>query len=98
MGAPVYLGDEPTAAGFRLAGLVVRTPAPGVEATVLAEAMAGAPVVLVSASVAARIPGATLRAAVRAPSPVVVVVPDLREGTQYEDLAGELRLQLGLEA
>ena len=49
MAAPVYLGDEVSAAGFRLAGALVRTPPPGDETAALARARAQAPLVLVSA-------------------------------------------------
>jgi vacuolar-type H+-ATPase subunit F/Vma7 len=98
MGAPCYVGDEVTAAGFRLAGLRVRVPAPGDEAPALASACAEAPLVLVSADVAARIPESALRAAQAALAPLVLVVPDLAGATPLPDLAQRLRRQLGLEA
>jgi vacuolar-type H+-ATPase subunit F/Vma7 len=97
MAAPVYLGDEATGAGFRLAGADSRFPAPGDEAAALALARRDAPVVLVSAAVAARIPGEVLRAALRAVPPVTVIVPDLREGFAFADDSARLRRQLGLE-
>lgn len=97
MGAPAYLGDEVTAAGFRLAGVDARAPAPGTEAATLDEVRARSPLVLVSATVAARIPAATLRAALRAAPPITVVVPDLREETEFPDLSARLRRQLGFE-
>jgi vacuolar-type H+-ATPase subunit F/Vma7 len=98
MGAPVYLGDELSAAGFRLAGLDARVPAAGTESAALAEALASAEVVLVSATVAARLPEAALHAALRAASPLTVIVPDLRLGTAFADLAARLRRQLGIES
>ncbi len=97
MAAPVYLGDEVAGAGFRLAGALAPPVAPGDEARALAEARADSPVVLVSASVAARIPEAILRAALRAVPPVTVVVPDLRESLAFADDSARLRRQLGLE-
>ena len=39
MTVPIYLGDEVSAAGFRLAGVSVRTPGPGEAARALAEAV-----------------------------------------------------------
>jgi len=97
MGAPAYLGDEVTGAGFRLAGALARAVAPGDEVRALAEARAMSPVVLVSASVASRIPEPILRAALRALPPVTVVVPDLRESLAFADDSARLRRQLGLE-
>jgi vacuolar-type H+-ATPase subunit F/Vma7 len=47
MAAPVYLGDEVSAAGYRLAGALVRTPLAGEETAALAwarsQAIAGPP-------------------------------------------------------
>jgi len=97
MAAPVYIGDEATAAGFRLAGLRTHVPERDTEATALSAARAGAPLVLVSASAAARIPAGELRAAQAALAPLVLVVPDLDGGTPLPDLALRLRKQLGLE-
>lgn len=98
MGAPVYLGDEVSAAGWRLAGATVRTPRPGEEATALAWALAQAPLVLVSATVAAGIAAPVLRAALLALAPLVQVVPDRDGRVPLPDLAARLREQLGLQA
>ena len=57
MTAPVYLGDEVSAAGYRLAGALVRTPRAGEEAAALAWALTQAPLVLVTTAVAAGIGG-----------------------------------------
>jgi vacuolar-type H+-ATPase subunit F/Vma7 len=96
--AAVYLGDEVSAAGWRLAGASVRTPALGDEAAALAWARAQAPLVLVSSAVAAAIGEATLRAALSALAPLVLIVPDLHGAVPLPDLAARLRTQLGLEA
>ena len=98
MSAPVYLGDEVSGAGFRLAGALVRTPVPGTEAAALAWARANAPLVLVSATVAAAVGEALMRTALSALQPLVLVVPDLHGETPLPDLAARLRAQLGLEA
>jgi len=97
MTAPVYLGDEVSATGFRLAGVQVRVPERGTESAALAAARAEAPLVLVSATLAARIAEAELRAARAALAPLVLVVPDLDGATPVPDLASRLRKQLGLE-
>lgn len=97
MAAPVYLGDEVSAAGWRLAGAQVHTPAAGEEMAALERARAQAPLVLLSAALAARLGQARLRPALLALAPLVLVVPDLQGGTPLPDLAARLRTQLGLE-
>lgn len=94
----VYLGDEVSAAGYRLAGARVRTPAPGEAGTALAEACAQADLVLLSSQLAAAIGQRPLRAALLATSPLVLVVPDLEGDVPVPDLAARLHAQLGLEA
>jgi len=98
MHPPVYLGDEVTAAGYRLAGLKVRVPAPGEAGAAFDEARALAPLVLVSAAVAAHLDAAQLRAALLSLQPLVVIVPDARGEVARPDLAARLRSQLGMEA
>ncbi len=98
MTAPVYLGDEVSAAGYRLAGAAVRTPRVGEGAAALAQACGQAPLVLLSAAVAAGIGERQLRAALSALSPLVLIVPDLQAQVPLPDLAARLRAQLGLEA
>jgi hypothetical protein len=98
MNAPVYLGDEISAAGYRLAGARVRVPARGGETAELARACAEAPLVLVSAAVAVHIDAAALRQASAALAPPVLVVPDPQGEVALPGLAGRLRAQLGLDA
>jgi vacuolar-type H+-ATPase subunit F/Vma7 len=98
MGAAVYLGDAVSAAGYRLAGAVVRTPAAGEEAAALAWARTQAPLVLLSSSVASQIGDTTMRAALSAPAPLLLIVPDLHGEVPLPDLAARLRTQLGLDA
>ncbi len=96
MPVPVFLGDEVTAAGYRLAGASIRIPEPGRESEALARALASAELVLVAAAVAARIEPGRLRRALAALLPLVVVVPDLSE-VPVPDVATRLRAQLGLQ-
>jgi vacuolar-type H+-ATPase subunit F/Vma7 len=97
MAAPVYLGDEVSAAGFRLAGVQVRVPQRGDETAALSSARGDAPLVLVAATVAARVAEGELRAALAALTPLVLIVPDIDGGTPVPDLARRLRKLLGLE-
>jgi len=98
MVAPVYLGDEVGAAGYRLAGARVRTPGAAEAAQALAWAREQAPLVLVSAAVAAQIGEAQLRPALSALAPLVLIVPDPQGEAPLPDLAARLRGQLGIEA
>lgn len=98
MSAPVYLGDEVSAAGYRLAGAIVRTPPAGEETAALAWARGQAPLVLLSATVAAGIGDRILRTALAAMAPLVLIVPDLQGEVALPDLAARLRGQLGFEA
>ena len=92
----VFLGDETSAAGYRLAGVDARAVASGEEAAALASARAAAVLVLVTAPVAEGIPTRQWRAAIASVTPLVVVVPDLVGGTPMPDLALRLKRQLGL--
>jgi vacuolar-type H+-ATPase subunit F/Vma7 len=98
MAAPCYIGDELGAAGYRLAGAQVHVPASGGESAALAHARKQAPLVLISAAVAARIAAIQLREATSALAPLVLVVPDPQGQVAPADLASRLRRQLGLEA
>jgi vacuolar-type H+-ATPase subunit F/Vma7 len=92
----IFLGDEASAAAYRLAGVEARTAPPGEEAASLSAARGSAVLVLVAASVAARLPAPLLRAACAGVAPLVVVVPDLGGDGRLPDLSARLRRQLGL--
>jgi len=94
----IFIGDELSAAGFRLAGLVTRTPEAAEEASIFEWARQQAPLVLITAEMAARIPQSVLAHALAAPSPLVLVVPDIRQRLAPPDLAAAVRRDLGMEA
>ena len=98
MSAPVFIGDEISAAGFRLAGARIRNPGPGEETAALAAARGEASFVLITAAVAACIDVAALRGALAALTPLVAIVPDAQDEVALPDIAARLRGQLGLEA
>lgn len=93
----IYIGDELTAAGFRLAGARILLPAVGQETASLAQAQQDAQLILVSAEVAARIPRESLDAALAALTPLTLVVPDLLGRRPLPDRAKRLRRQMGME-
>jgi vacuolar-type H+-ATPase subunit F/Vma7 len=98
MQPPVYIGDEVSAAGYRLAGVRVHVPARDEANAAFDEACARAPVVLVSAAIAMHIDDARMRVALQALWPLVLIVPDIQGDVPRPDLAARLRGQLGMEA
>ena len=97
MPVPCYVGDEATAAGFRLAGLATIVPEPGRELEALAAARSQAPLVLLCAAVAGRLDAASLRAALAAPSPPVALVPAVGEAVVEHDIGARVARALGLD-
>jgi vacuolar-type H+-ATPase subunit F/Vma7 len=96
MSVPVYIGDEVTAAGFRLAGLRVRSPEDDECEEVLEWACNEAPLILISAAMAQCLPQAKLNQCLARQQPPIVVVPDILERAEMPDLANTLRRQLGV--
>jgi len=95
MAAIVFVGGEVEAAGFRLAGVAARVPRPGDEAAAFEQACREGTVVLVGAACAAALPRGALEAALAAPSPLVMVLPD---GAARPDPAARVRRLLGVDA
>lgn len=97
MRAPVYIGDEVGAAGYRLAGAEVVVPAQGEEPGALDAALATGALVLLSARVAAAVGERRLQQACAREAALLAIVPDTRGEVPMPDLAARLRAQLGLE-
>jgi vacuolar-type H+-ATPase subunit F/Vma7 len=95
-GAVTFIGDEVTAAGFRLAGTTVRVPASGAETAVLREEAARAGLVLIARAAAERVDPRELARALASPRPLVVVLPDAAGLPPAVDVAARVRLQLGI--
>ena len=96
MSLPVFIGDEVNAAGFHLAGLRVRTPTADKLLEVVEWACENAPLVLISADIAQRLPVDVLDRLLAGITPSVVIVPDVHNATPMPDLATRLRQQLGV--
>jgi len=96
MPAPVFIGDEVSASGYRLAGLRVLVPGRDDLAAVLAVACEDAPLVLISADLARQLPDRQLESLLARITPPVVVVPDVRGRAGLEDLSTRIRRQLGV--
>jgi len=93
-----YIGDEATAAGYRLAGAEVRVPTAEDAAEVFRRArVAETDLVLLSAEFAATLPPEELEAAVQGERPLVAIVPDAHGRHAPPDVARDVRLALGIE-
>ena len=99
MARVVYIGDEVTAAGFRLAGLETQVTDPGGAGEALRAALAGDDdCVLFSGQLAEYVPPALLQQALEGVEPLFAVVPDIRGLGAPPELVLEVRNALGIEA
>jgi vacuolar-type H+-ATPase subunit F/Vma7 len=95
----VYIGDEVTAAGFRLAGLETRIAGPGEAAEALRQAVADdSECILLSGRIAEYVPATELDAALIAAEPLLALVPDIRGEGAPEDIARHVRNALGIDS
>ena len=93
-----YIGDEATAAGYRLAGAEVRVPAAAEVTDAFRRACeSDAELVLLSAGLVEALPREELEAALLGEQPLVAVVPDAHGRHAAPDVAREVRLALGIE-
>lgn len=93
-----YIGDEATAAGYRLAGAEVRVPTAENATEVFRRARdADTDLILLSAEFAGALPPAELEAAVQGERPLVAIVPDAHGRHASPDVARDVRLALGIE-
>jgi vacuolar-type H+-ATPase subunit F/Vma7 len=92
----IYIGDEASAAGYRLAGLATIVAEAGSEARAFAQAVNEAALVLVSSAVAARIDVARINLAASAMTPLVAIVPALDSEAAFPDIGAQLRAEIGL--
>lgn len=98
MALPVFIGDEVTAAGFRLAGLDTRAPAREEAGRALARAREeGPPLILLTAEYAEQVTDSALHAALVAGRPLLLLVPDAAGRVPVPDLLARIRARVGLE-
>jgi len=91
-----FIGDEVSAAGFRLAGVEVHVPDPADTPGLFRRLSAEAKLILLTAEAAAWVPDSALRRAWAADRPLVLIVPDVRGRSQPPDVGAALRRQLGM--
>ena len=96
MEACAFIGDEVTAAGFRLAGFEVYIPAAEEVTGVLVKLSEEMELVIITAEMAQAIPDQFLHQAIVRGRPLILVIPDIRRRLQPVDLSAGLRQQLGM--
>ncbi len=98
MAAIVVIGDEPTCAGFRLAGVDAHSPAHAELAAAFERALAGAAMVVLTQDCAAALAPDTLRASMAREAPLVVIMPALADPRPDAGFSARMRAVLGIEA
>ncbi|MEZ5716298.1 MAG: V-type ATP synthase subunit F [Paracoccaceae bacterium] len=93
----LFIGDEVTAAAFRLAGVETRVAAPDEAAQVLAAELARRRVILLTNELARALPRAMMDRVLQSVEPVVTILPDLRGRAGALDLEARVRRELGIE-
>lgn len=88
-----YVGNEASAAGYRLAGARPYVPLAGAVGAALERACAESDVVILSAVCAQRLSAARVESLVSQVTPLLFVAPD----APLEDIGARLRRELGLE-
>lgn len=96
MAAVIFIGDEVTAQGFRLAGATAQVSAGDDVATRFADALQQSGMVLITADAAARLDPEDLDRAVRRASPLVLVMPDAAMRSMPADPAATVERVLGI--
>lgn len=97
MDQPLFLGDEVTAAGYRLAGLAVRSPDPAeVQSALEAARNERPPVIMLTAELAQAIPAAELDRLIAAAQPPIQLVSDAGGRVAVPDLAARIRARVGV--
>jgi vacuolar-type H+-ATPase subunit F/Vma7 len=100
MPVPEFIGDEVSAAGYRLAGLNVTIIEDAISAerlvSMIRQACTRTSLVLIGSDIADRLPQAELETLLAGIEPSLVVVPDIRCRAPTPDLAARLHKQLGM--
>jgi vacuolar-type H+-ATPase subunit F/Vma7 len=98
MARVIYLGDEATATGFRLAGVDARVASAGEAAAMLRQAFSESPdCVLLDGTLVEYVPPVELERALVALAPLFAVIPDVRGRGTPPSLARTVRNALGID-
>ena len=96
MATYAFIGDQATAAGFRLGGAEVHSPATEQIPALFRRLMDETDLLLITAEAAAQVPEPLMRQSLHQGRPLLLVVPDAAGRRQPEDLAALLRRRLGM--
>lgn len=91
-----FIGDEVSAAGFRLAGVAVWVPTREEAPVLFRRLLDEVQIALITAEAATWLPHDELRRALAAEQPLVLVIPDVRARAEPPDVASTLKRQLGM--
>ena len=91
-----FIGDEVTAAGFRLGGVDVYLPAPADLPDLFGHLSGTVGLILITAEAAGWLPPGVLDRALAADRPLVLVLSDVRGRYRAPDAGSALRRQLGI--
>lgn len=94
---PIYIGDELSAAGYRLAGLRTRSPKGDELLDVFRWACGETGLLLLGVEQARQLPAEELVQAVHNLKPQILVVPDIRQQVPMRNLPLRIRTQLGMK-
>ena len=97
MTVPVFIGDEVTAAAYRLVGLNTSVVQNGAVLKAFEEACLNADLLLITAACVTELGSERLDTAMRRGKPLIVIVPDAAGMTMPPDLGKEVERVLGIE-
>ncbi|WP_343115713.1 V-type ATP synthase subunit F [Ostreiculturibacter nitratireducens] len=93
----IFIGDDVTAAGFRLAGVPSFSPDPARLEEVIASEGEDCRMIVMTAEMLSRLPERVARGLLESSYPLLAVVPDARETVAVPDIEAEVRRALGIE-
>lgn len=93
---PIFIGDETSAAGYRLAGLRTRSPRAAEVLEVFRWACGETDLLLLGVEQARQLPATELIQALHKLHPQILIVPDIRQQIPMRDLPIRIRTQLGM--
>jgi len=96
MSVAEFVGDEFSAACYRLCGVEAHVAERSNALSLIDQACERAPLVLVASSTLKYIPGERVDELLSGVQPAVLVVPDVRGLTEVPDIASRINKQLGL--
>ena len=96
MAVCAFMGDEVSAAGFRLAGVDVHVPTATQAEGLFRRLLGDSQLVLITAEVAERLPVDLLQSALISDHPLILIIPDIRRRIRPPDLSFLVRRRLGM--